>query len=97
MVLLFRRKGSGLRIVLAMGLGLATIVGIGGLSTVTSISDVLGMPGFVLGWVLASGGVHDVHAMLWIASFVFGNMLFYSIAWWFVIGLIAKLRRRGTV
>jgi hypothetical protein len=89
------------RLVLAVALGATTLELVHLLDflpysdTRVAWSDALAMPGHVIGFLVASGGVHGEAPMLWICSFVLGNLAFYGFLWWLVLSGIARLRSRG--
>ena len=89
-----RRSTLAIHIALALGLGAATVASIAGLERISSISEWLLIPGLVLGWVVASGGVHGSRPMLWIAAIWIGNLFFYGFLWWLVLRWAAS-RRQG--
>jgi hypothetical protein len=90
-----------LRLVLAVALGATTFKLVQLLDllpysdTRVAWSDALAMPGHVIGFLVASGGVHGEAPMLWYCSFILGNVAFYGFLWWLVLVGIARLRSRS--
>ena len=81
------------RLGIAIGLGIASVLCIVWLGNICTFSDVLGMPGFFLGSVIAPGGIHDGHVLLWYSSFMLGNLSFYTYIWWVGVGRVMRNRR----
>jgi hypothetical protein len=90
-----------LRVVLAIALGVTTMGLVALLDRLpysemrVGLSDALEMPGAVVGFLVASGGVHGEAPMLWYWSFMLGNLGLYSLFWWLVLFGIARNRSRG--
>lgn len=90
-----------LRLVLALALGATTLELVHLLDLLpysdarVAWSDALAMPGYAIGFLVASGGVHGEAPMLWYCSFILGNVAFYGFLWWLVLIGIARLRSRG--
>jgi hypothetical protein len=92
---------SALRVALAVTLGAATLELISLMDRLpysearVALRDALSMPGGILGFLVASGGVHGDAPMLWVWSCILGNLAFYGLLWWLALVGIARLRSHG--
>jgi hypothetical protein len=58
--------------------------------------DTLSMPGGIVAFIVVSDGVHGQSPMLWVWSAILGNLAFYSVLWWLVLKMTARIRLRST-
>jgi hypothetical protein len=80
-------------------LSVATLLGISRLAKLpysdsrTLNSDVLGLPGAVVGTIGSSLGLYDTPSPAWAVTCLIGNFAFYGFLWWLLLTLTI---RRGT-